>query len=70
MKRIAVGNSSQILSIGYDKATETLEVEFVKGSVYQYDAVPSHVYEALLKAESIGRTFGITVKGIYTCRKM
>ena len=39
MDRIQV-RSSNIRSIGYDQKTQTLEVEFLKGGVYQYFDVP------------------------------
>ena len=44
MERQAVA-STNIRAIGYDDASETLEVEFLDGSVYQYYGVPSHVHE-------------------------
>jgi hypothetical protein len=54
MDREAV-DSSTILSIGYDKATETLEVEFKNGGVYQYYNVPDPVYEQLMQSSSKGQ---------------
>jgi hypothetical protein len=56
MDRIPV-NSSHILSVGFDRATQTLEVEFTNGRVYQYLDVPEPVYLGLLKAASAGRYF-------------
>lgn len=35
MERQAV-TSGTIASVGYDEATATLEIEFVKGTIYQY----------------------------------
>jgi len=40
-----VDPSSGVVAIGYDPPTQTLEVEFLKGSVYQYYGVPKHMYE-------------------------
>ena len=37
--------SMALQSVGYDERTETLEVQFVNGSVYRYDGVPLHVHE-------------------------
>ena len=46
--------STSIASIGYDAGTQTLEVEFEGGAVYQYHNVPKVVYEALQVADSKG----------------
>ena len=63
--------SSNIASIGYDEATQTLEVEFTgKGAVYQYAAVPKDVFESFLKAESIGRYFQTYIRSNYTSTKI
>ena len=53
MHRIPV-NSSNILSIGYDKQSSVLEVEFSSGSVYQYLDVPEHLHNELMQASSLG----------------
>jgi len=49
--------SSNIKSVGYDPATQTMEVEFVSGGVHQYAGVPAAKHEAMLKAPSIGKYF-------------
>jgi hypothetical protein len=54
MIRIPV-SSSNIASIGYDQGTQTLEVEFLKGSVYQYFDIPQAIYEEFISAESKGK---------------
>ena len=46
--------SSNIVSIGYNSFTKTLEVEFWSGSIYQYFDVPPKVYQELLSADSHG----------------
>ncbi len=53
MDRKAV-NSSMLASIGYDKATQTLELEFTSGEVWQYMDVPNEEFEALMNAPSHG----------------
>lgn len=50
-------SSTNIRSIGYDKEKELLEVEFMKGGVYQYSGVPEEIYKALVNAESKGKAF-------------
>lgn len=61
MNRISV-SSSNLASIGYDGATRTLEIEFLNGSVYQYFAVPQHLYEGLMAASSHGSYFDAYIK--------
>ena len=39
MERTPV-TSTDILSIGYDTDNQTLEIEFIRGAVYQYSDVP------------------------------
>lgn len=54
--------SSMVLSIGYEEASQTLEVEFKSGLIYQYYNVPAVVYEQLLTAESAGTFINTQVK--------
>ena len=49
--------SSNISSIGYDASSQTLEVEFKHGGIYQYYDVPQHEYEGLMNAPSHGKYF-------------
>ena len=48
-------DSKALRSAAYDAETETLEIEFATGSIYQYVDVPADVYTWLLKAKSKGR---------------
>lgn len=64
MERYSVA-SSNISSIGYDEATETLEVEFLSGSVYQYYGVPRQLYEQLMQEGSKGRFLNTYIKNAY-----
>ncbi|HKY34711.1 MAG TPA: KTSC domain-containing protein [Polyangiaceae bacterium] len=52
-----VVDSQSLRSIGYDKRTRTLEVEFKSGSLYRYANVPLAVWSDLLQAQSKGRFF-------------
>ena len=47
--------SSNILSVGYDRATKTLEVEYAHGGIYQYADTKADEYAALIAAKSKGR---------------
>lgn len=57
--------SSNIASIGYDEDSNTLEIEFRNGGVYQYFDVPFHEYDDLMGAESKGQYLANHIKGHY-----
>jgi hypothetical protein len=64
MKREPV-DSSAINSVGYDRATNVLELELAEGEVYRYFAVPHRVHRELLAAGSIGRYFLSEIRDRY-----
>ena len=64
MKRINV-DSDILRAVGYDRETETLEIEFNRGSIYQYLGVPEREYESLIIAISKGRYFQERIDGHY-----
>jgi len=64
MKREPV-NSSAVRSVGYDRQTQTLEVEFASGEVYRYLGVEYFVSLALLRSDSLGRFVNERVKPRY-----
>jgi len=68
MKHTAV-RSSNIASIGYDIATQELEVTFKNGSTYVYEGVPSELHAMLLIAPSVGKHLDQHVKGKFNYRK-
>jgi hypothetical protein len=57
--------SSSIRSIGYDAATQILEVEFHRRGTFQYIGVPEFVYRALMLAPSKGAFFNDRVSNRY-----
>lgn len=63
-------SSSNIASIGYDGQSETLEVEFLDGSVYQYYNVPSGTHGGLMAASSHGSYLSANIKGRYQYQKL
>lgn len=69
MKRTHV-ESSNIESIGYDSSSQTLEIEFLNGTIYQYFDVPQRVFEELIGADSHGRYLNSNIKGIYRYSKV
>lgn len=58
-------NSSMSYAIGYDYHTQTLQVEFQTGAVYQYLGVDEDTWEDLQSADSIGKFFNQQIKGLY-----
>ena len=64
MKRIHI-ESSNIESIGYDADSQTLEINFLNGSIYQYFDVPVNIYDDLIATDSHGKYFATYIKGIY-----
>lgn len=58
--------SSQIHSIGYDKDSQKLAIQFNgktgPGNPYYYDNVPKEVYDQFVVAESKGKFFGERIK--------
>ena len=63
-------NSSSISSIGYDGISQTLEVEFIDGGIYQYFNVPRYVYDGIMNAGSHGRYFAQNIKDRYRYSKV
>lgn len=51
-------SSSNVASIGYDPTTQTLEVGFKNGSVYQYSGVPATIYVGLMETDKVGASVG------------
>lgn len=62
--------SSQIASVGYDPEKSILEIEFKGGGVYQYFDVLPETHNALVGAQSVGRYFGMQVRGKFKFKKL
>lgn len=62
-KRIV--QSSNVASVGYDEASGTLEVEFVKGHIYQYFGVPQNIFDQFMEAPSKGVFLNTYIKNAY-----
>lgn len=69
MDRVPV-RSSNMRSVGYDRETETLEVEFQSGDIYRYFHVPERVHEGLIRASSKGSYFHDNIRERYRFRKV
>ena len=57
--------SSNVCAIGYDAITQTLEVEFLGGRVYQYYGVPDNMHEQIMQAYSKGQFLNHYIKNSY-----
>lgn len=57
--------SSNLASIGYDDAAQTLEVEFMNGTVYQYYNVGVQLFEQLMQAPSKGQFLNVYIRNAY-----
>lgn len=57
--------SSNISSIGYDAESQTLEIEFLNGAIYQYFDVPEQVHAELMAADSVGAFLARNIKGSF-----
>jgi hypothetical protein len=69
MQREAV-QSRALLSVGYDVAARTLELEFSSGSVYQYFEVPEFTHRALMHAKSKGHFFQTAIDRKFRCEEV
>lgn len=57
--------SSNIASIGYDPDSETLEIEFTNGSIYQYFNIPGELNEQLMASGSKGQFLNVYIRNAY-----
>jgi hypothetical protein len=69
MERESV-SSSTVASVGYAADSQTLEVEFIKGGVYQYYNVPEPVYQEFMASESKGKFMHVYIKPAYPCSRV
>jgi len=63
--------STSIKSVGYDRKTQTLEVEFrPKGRLYQYSDVTEEEFTRLMNAASKGKYFNQYIKDFYPTKRL
>ncbi|MEG3845611.1 KTSC domain-containing protein [Microcoleus sp. herbarium19] len=63
-------SSAMAKSIGYSEETETLQIEFSSGAVYQYSGVEPEIWESLQDVDSTGSFFNSEIKGCYSSRRV
>jgi len=56
--------STSLESVGFDAATNQLEIQFRAGGVYRY-AVPRRIYRELMEASSLGAFFARRIRHAY-----
>lgn len=69
MERTPV-TSTNIRAIGYDADSQTLEIEFNSGSVYDYAGVFQGEYDGFMSADSKGKYFHANIRNRYPCVKL
>jgi hypothetical protein len=57
--------STNVASVGYDEATQTLEIEFTNGSVYQYYNVEIGLFEQFMQSGSKGQFLNTYIRRSY-----
>jgi lysyl-tRNA synthetase class 2 len=62
--------STVIKDSGYAPLSNTLEIQFQSGSIYQYFDVPMQVYEELKAAPSQGQYFNANIRNAYQYRRV
>jgi hypothetical protein len=63
-------SSSTVASVGYAADSQTLEVEFIKGGIYQYYNVPEPVYQEFMASDSKGKFMHVYIKPNYPCSRV
>ena len=63
-------NSSKLRSVGYDEKTQTLEIEFSNGQVYQYVKVYPEVYRRFVAAPNPTAFYEDKIAEDYTGRRV
>lgn len=58
--------SSNLAAYRYDPDTQTLSIRFRSGRSYDYLSVPQDIAEGLAQADSPGRYFTGSIKGVFS----
>jgi hypothetical protein len=58
-------SSSTISEVGFEANSNTLEILFRDGRVYQYFDVPENIFDALKAASSAGQFFHQNIRGVF-----
>jgi hypothetical protein len=66
MEMISV-RSSAIRAVGYDPIDMRMRILFAQGHSYDFCRVPSHIYNGLMSASSMGSYYNNFIKDRYHC---
>ncbi|MGA0598711.1 KTSC domain-containing protein [Enterovirga sp. CN4-39] len=62
--------SSAVKAVDHDARRRELTVTFASGARYAYSGVTEETYEALLRAESVGRFVNLEIKPRFPARRL
>ena len=62
--------SSNIISVGYSRERQVLEVEFPGGNVYEYYKVPEEFFHELCNHTNPGKYLSLNIKGNFEYMKL
>lgn len=62
---LSTPNSHCTRALSYDPETESLQIEFQNGAVYEYDQIEPEVWEELRQTRSPGHYYNQVIKGAY-----
>lgn len=57
--------SSNLSAMRYDGETRLLQIRFISGRTYDFKDVPADVADGLKQADSAGKYFNSSIKGVY-----
>lgn len=57
--------SSNLSAMRYDEQTRLLQIRFHSGRAYDFKDVPADVADGLKQADSAGKYFNSSIKGVY-----
>ena len=65
-----VSQSSHLQQYAYDADSETLTIQFINGSVYQYTGVPITEYHNMVQSGGSGTYFWTKIRNQYPTMKI
>ena len=69
MQRIPIP-SKEITQVGYQERSETLEIKFEHGGVYQFFNVPADVFDGLMNAASKEGYYQLKIGKRFPCSRV
>lgn len=61
--------SSHVRRVSYHPTTNTLQIQFANGTMYNYHNVPQNIYEDAIRSPSIGKFISAHIKMYYQYEK-